>query len=327
MNKTLESRIQSAGSVIIMGHVHPDGDCVGSTLSLFRYIRLYFPEKEVKVYLEKPSEKFSFLAGFREIITEPGEETADFAIALDSSDHERLGKFSTLFDRAAETFNIDHHVTNTGYAKTTICKPDSSSSCEVLYDLLDEDKITKEIAECLYTGIINDTGVFKYSSTSDNTMRIAGKLMKTGIDFGGIIDKAFYQKTYLQDQILGRALLESILLMDGRCIFTSITQKEMSFYGVGGNDLDGIIDQLRLTQGVECAIFIYETGPQEWKASLRSNYIVDVSKIAMYFSGGGHVHAAGCTMNGQLHDIINALSGKIAEQLDAAVKKETTEHV
>ena len=318
MNKTLESRIQSAGSVIIMGHVHPDGDCVGSTLSLFRYIRLYFPEKEVKVYLEKPSEKFSFLAGFREIITEPGEETADFAIALDSSDHERLGKFSTLFDRAAETFNIDHHVTNTGYAKTTICKPDSSSSCEVLYDLLDEDKITKEIAECLYTGIINDTGVFKYSSTSAETMRVAGELMKTGIDFGGLIDRTFYQKNYIQNQILGKALLESMMLMDGRCIYTSLSAKDMDFFEVTGKDLDGIIDQLRLTEGIECAVFIYECGPQEWKVSLRSNYIVDVSKIAMYFGGGGHVRAAGCTMNGGQHDVINALTAQIEEQLKNA---------
>lgn len=100
-------------------------------------------------------------------------------------------------------------------------------------------------------------------------MEIAGKLMEKGIDFGAIIDNSFYRKTYIQNQILGRALLESITFFDGRCIFSAIRQSEMEFYGVDGKDLDGIIDQLRLTEGVEVAIFIYETGAQEFKVSMR----------------------------------------------------------
>lgn len=91
----------------------------------------------------------------------------------------------------------------------------------------------------------------------------------------------------------------------------------MEFYGVDGKDLDGIIDQLRLTEGVEVAIFIYETGAQEFKVSMRSRYLVDVSRIAAFFGGGGHVRAAGCTMSGSIHDVINNLSVHIAGQLDA----------
>ena len=149
-------------------------------------------------------------------------------------------------------------------------------------------------------------------------MEIAGFLMGKGVDFGSIIDNSFYKKTYVQNQIMGRALLESITFLDGKAIFSALRQSDLDFYGVTGKDLDGIIDQLRLTEGVEVAIFLYETGPQQYKVSLRSQKIVDVSQVAFYFGGGGHVRAAGCTMSGSIHDVINNLSLHIAKQLDAA---------
>ena len=193
----------------------------------------------------------------------------------------------------------------------------ASATCEVLYGQLEEDKITKETAECLYTGIIHDTGVFKHSNTTSRTMAIAGKLMDKGIDFGTIIDGTFYKKTYVQNQILGRALMESIRFLDGRCIVSVVRAKDMEFYGVTSKDLDGIVDQLRITEGVECAIFMYETGIHEFKISMRSNSCLDVSKIAQYFGGGGHVKAAGCTMSGNLYDVINNLSLHIEKQLES----------
>ena len=192
----------------------------------------------------------------------------------------------------------------------------ASSACEVVYGQLDESRISKHVAECIYTGIIHDTGVFKYSNTSRTTMEIAGKMMEKGIDFGTIIDGSFYKKTYMQSQILGRALLESITFLDGRCIFSVVRKKDMDFYGVDKSDLDGIVDQLRVIDGIECAIFLYETGIHQFKVSLRSNSIVDVSRIAAYFGGGGHVRAAGCTMSGSVHDVVNNLSAHIAEQLE-----------
>ena len=122
--------------------------------------------------------------------------------------------------------------------------------------------------------------------------------------------------TYIQNQILGRALLESITFMDGKCIFSAVRKKDMEFYGVDSKDMDGIIDQLRLTRGVEVAIFLYQSGAQEFKVSMRSQKLVDVSRIAAFFGGGGHVRAAGCTMSGSIHDVINNLSQHIAKQLD-----------
>ena len=250
------------------------------------------------------------------IETEAGEETYDLCICLDSSDEERLGDFKSCFDRSAKTICIDHHITNCGYAQENVIDGHASSACEVVYGQLDESRISKRVAECIYTGIIHDTGVFKYSNTSRKTMEIAGKMMEKGIDFGTIIDGSFYKKTYMQSQILGRALLESITFLDGRCIFSVVRKKDMDFYGVDKSDLDGIVDQLRVIDGIECAIFLYETGIHQFKVSLRSNSIVDVSRIAAYFGGGGHVRAAGCTMSGSVHDVVNNLSAHIAEQLE-----------
>ena len=312
----LETMIDQAGKIVILGHVNPDGDCVGSCLAVYNYIKEWDSSKTVTVRLELLPSKFSYLSGFDAIETEAGEETYDLCICLDSSDEERLGDFKSCFDRSAKTICIDHHITNRGYAQENVIDGHASSACEVVYGQLDESRISKHVAECIYTGIIHDTGVFKYSNTSRKTMEIAGRMMEKGIDFGTIIDGSFYKKTYMQSQILGRALLESITFLDGRCIFSVVRKKDMDFYGVEKSDLDGIVDQLRVIDGIECAIFLYETGIHQFKVSLRSNSIVDVSRIAAYFGGGGHVRAAGCTMSGSVHDVVNNLSAHIAEQLE-----------
>lgn len=312
----LETMIDQAGKIVILGHVNPDGDCVGSCLAVYNYIKEWDSTKAVTVRLERVPSKFSYLSGFDAIETEAGEETYDLCICLDSSDEERLGDFKSCFDRSAKTICIDHHITNRGYAQENVIDGHASSACEVVYGQLDESRISKRVAECIYTGIIHDTGVFKYSNTSRKTMEIAGRMMEKGIDFGTIIDGSFYKKTYMQSQILGRALLESITFLDGRCIFSVVRKKDMDFYGVEKSDLDGIVDQLRVIDGIECAIFLYETGIHQFKVSLRSNSIVDVSRIAAYFGGGGHVRAAGCTMSGSVHDVVNNLSAHIAEQLE-----------
>lgn len=318
----LEQMLEQTGSVVILGHVRPDGDCLGSTLGLYHYIQTNYPVIRAAVYLEESSPKFGYLAGYDAILHETDEERYELCICLDCGDEERLGSFGVFLANASKSLCLDHHITNTRFCEVNLVSENASSTCEVLFEQLDEEKIDKAAAECLYTGLIHDTGVFKYSCTSARTMEIAGKLMAKGIDFGSIIDNSFYKKTYVQNQILGRALLESITFLDGKCIFSALRQSEMEFYGVNGKDMDGIIDQLRLTEGVEVAIFMYQTGPQEFKVSLRSQNAVDVSRIASYFGGGGHVRAAGCTMSGRIHDVVNNLSLHIAKQLDAAGPQE-----
>ena len=308
---------KGAETIGISGHVRPDGDCVGSAMGLYLYLKKACPESRVQVFLEKPAEIFSSIAGLDEIHADfsTDVEAFDLFIALDTS-KERLGGAEKYFDEAKKTVNIDHHISNKGSGDVNYIMPKASSTSELIYNVI-EDKalIDVEIAKALYIGMMHDTGVFQYSNTSPDTLKAAAELASYGFDFSRLIDETFYEKTYVQNQILGRALLESILFMDGRCVVSMVDKKTMDFYRAVPADLEGIVNQLRNTRGVECAIFMYQTNVLEYKVSLRSNGKVDVAKVAEFFGGGGHVRAAGVTMPGTFHDIVNNLSGRIAEQL------------
>ncbi len=239
----------------------------------------------------------------------------DLFICLDCGDKDRLGFSVPLFERAKQTYCIDHHISNEGFAGDSYIVPDASSTSELIYDLMDEECISLDTATALYLGIVHDTGVFQYSCAAPSTFRAAAKLLEKGVDAPKLIQDTYYEKTYAQNQILGRTLLESILFMDKACIASYITKKTMDFYGVDVKDLDGIVSQLRTTKGVEVAIFMYELETNVYKVSLRSKERVDVSRIAKYFGGGGHKKAAGLTMRGTYYDVLNNLSEQIELQL------------
>lgn len=313
----LSDILKDVKSVGITGHIRPDGDCTGSVLALYNYIVENMPETDVDLYLEQPGSEFYYLKNIDKIKNTPEDKKYDVFFVLDCSSLDRIEPFISCFNNASKTVCIDHHVSNTGYTDLSKIEPQASSACEVLYGTMDADKISRNVAECIYTGIIHDTGVFKYSCTSKKTMEIAGEMMEKGIDYSDIIDNTFYKKTYVQNQILGRALLESVLFYDGKCIFTTVTMDEMEFYGVTGRELGGIVEQLRLTDGVEVAIFLYQTGEEEYKVSLRSKKKIDVAAIATQFGGGGHVRAAGYTAKGSVYQIINSIGELIEKQYNA----------
>lgn len=313
----LSDILKDVKSVGITGHIRPDGDCTGSVLALYNYIVENMPETDVDLYLEQPGSEFYYLKNIDKIKNTPEDKKYDVFFVLDCSSLDRIEPFISCFNNASKTVCIDHHVSNTGFTDLSKIEPRASSACEVLYGTMDADKISRNVAECIYTGIIHDTGVFKYSCTSKKTMEIAGEMMEKGIDYSDIIDNTFYKKTYVQNQILGRALLESVLFYDGKCIFTTVTMDEMEFYGVTGRELGGIVEQLRLTDGVEVAIFLYQTGEEEYKVSLRSKKKIDVAAIATQFGGGGHVRAAGYTAKGSVYQIINSIGELIEKQYNA----------
>ena len=310
----LSDILKDVKSVGITGHIRPDGDCTGSVLALYNYIVENMPETDVDLYLEQPGSEFYYLKNIDKIKNTPEDKKYDVFFVLDCSSLDRIEPFISCFNNASKTVCIDHHVSNTGFTDLSKIEPQASSACEVLYGTMDADKISRNVAECIYTGIIHDTGVFKYSCTSKKTMEIAGEMMEKGIDYSDIIDNTFYKKTYVQNQILGRALLESVLFYDGKCIFTTVTMDEMEFYGVTGRELGGIVEQLRLTDAVEVAIFLYQTGEEEYKVSLRSKKKIDVAAIATQFGGGGHVRAAGYTAKGSVYQIINSIGELIEKQ-------------
>lgn len=314
--KNLDSQLEQVRTVAIAGHVRPDGDCAGSCLATYNYIKTWYPEIEVDLYLEPIPNIFRFLKNADKIHNScESNQVYDLCIVQDCGDTKRLGEAVKYFETAKKTVCIDHHVSNGSFAEENYIFPEVSSTSELIFDLIEEEKITKEIAECIYVGMVHDTGVFQYSSTTAKTMNIAGRLMEKGINFTKIVDETFYTKTFEQNKVLGQALLNSELYLDGACIVSTVSQEEMEKYHVLPKHLEGIVSQLRVTKDVEAAVFLYENEDGSWKVSMRSNDKVDVAAIAMKYQGGGHVRAAGVTMEGTVQEIIRILCKEIKEQL------------
>lgn len=317
---SLMKELKGAKRVALAGHIRPDGDCIGSCMAIYEYLNNnndVFAIGQVDIYLEAIGNEFLKLKNTEKINSSfEDAEPYDVFISMDCASLDRLGQAQKYFTEAKKTINIDHHISNDLFGDVNYVIADASSTCEVLFSLFEKEKITKTIAESIYVGIIHDTGIFKHSNTTKWTMEVAGFLMSKEIEFSKLIDETFYQKTYMQNQLLGRCLIESFLLLDDKVIVSAIDSEVLDFYKADSGDTEGVIDQLRLTKGTEVAVFIYEMGDKQYKISMRSNGDVNVSDIAIYFGGGGHIRAAGCTIEGTLDDVINNLIPHIEAQLD-----------
>ena len=295
--KRIDDWLQDVRTVAVAGHVDPDGDCIGACMGLYLYLRDVRPDLRVTVYLESYRDVFSYIEDIEKAKSSCGpEDTADLLILADVGGKDRVGAAGPLLERTEKVLCIDHHVTNRDSYTWLINEPQASSACEVICGLLDPDRISPACAAALFTGISNDTGIFRYPSTSPETMRTAAFLMEKGIPFSEIIDVSFYQKTYGQNRILGKILKESRLVLNGRLVIGTAFYEDMQTYQVEPKDMDGIVAELRNTIGAEAAVFIYEKEPDVCKVSLRSRRYADVSRVAQAFGGGGHVRASGCTI-------------------------------
>ncbi|MDO4623423.1 MAG: bifunctional oligoribonuclease/PAP phosphatase NrnA [Eubacteriales bacterium] len=313
--KKIDEFLAGVHRAAIAGHVHPDGDCVGSVMGTWLYLRDNFPEIQADVYLEQPSSKFGFIEGFDRIHTEVREDDYDLLILLDISSRDRIGVAGELVEKAGKTLCFDHHKTNTDSYTWKFNIPEASSASEVVFDFMDPEKISEKCAEALYMGMAHDTGIFQYSCTSPKTMRSAALLMEKGIPFSRIVDNTFYQKTEVQNRILGEVLSNMQTMFDGKLIIGIAAYENLERLGCSAADTDGIVSQLRNTKDAEAALFLYEKEPGCFKASLRSKEYADVSKVASDFGGGGHVRAAGCTVNGTAEEVLKRLTERIGQEL------------
>ena len=316
--KQLRRMIDAAGSICIVGHIRPDGDCIGSVLAMYNYICDITDAKkpkEVDVYTEAFPTSFRFLSGAKKIKHEPHGKRYDLAISMDVSDVDRLGKFRDMYMTAISTICIDHHVSNPGFGDLCYVDADASSACEAFADLIDLSEISLNTATCIYLGMVHDTGVFKYSCTRRNTMEIAGVLLEKGVDSAYIIDETFYKKSYKQNLLMAKTLLESVLYRDGKVIYGHVSKDTFKDFKANQMDTEGIVEQLRLTEGVEVAIFSYQLTRKNLKFSMRSKNYVDVSTIATMFGGGGHVRAAGFDAEGNRKDILEKVLKEVDKQL------------
>ncbi|MCQ2122110.1 MAG: bifunctional oligoribonuclease/PAP phosphatase NrnA [Fibrobacter sp.] len=325
-------------SVAIFGHVRPDGDCAGSTLALWNYIRDNYPQIKADIFLEPCSDTYKILRGFDQVkklyvginsagdcgekSCDGGENCAnndgiyDLAFLLDTPSFERVGaNGADCIKKARITCNIDHHISNPlNLCNTNIVEPNASSASEVLYFQLDPAKISKETASCLYLGIVHDTGAFKYSCTGKRTMQVVGDLIEKGVDFAKIVNETYYTRTYKQTLVTGFVLQNCKLGLDGKVVYSYISQADMDRFSVTPVELSNVIDTLREVGGTEVTIFLYPVNGK-YKISLRSNYVVDVNAIAKEFGGGGHTRAAGGDTEEAPEVAIQKILDLVAKQL------------
>ncbi|MCR5704599.1 MAG: bifunctional oligoribonuclease/PAP phosphatase NrnA [Eubacterium sp.] len=304
--------IGNAKTVGIAGHVRPDGDCVGSCMGLYNYLKKNRPELEVRVFLEYVDPKFELIPNTDCIETKEYDGTIfDLFISLDTASLDRLGENAKYFENAKRSYCIDHHKSNLGYADDNYVVAEAGSASEVLYEFLDLELFDETVAAPLYMGIAHDTGVFRFQSTTPKTMRIVANLMEFGLDTNEILEETYYKKSFNQMMITAQIQKNAVLKMDGKCIYGYCTAEMMEQYGITKNDLDAVIASIRNVEGVEVALFVYPLGENHWKGSLRSRKYVDVSEIAVKFDGGGHVRAAGFDLKGTLEEAVATVLAEI----------------
>ena len=316
MMKKINDIIGDAKTIGIAGHVRPDGDCMGSCMSLYNYLKKNRPDLDVRVFLEFV-DKSSILLKIQTRLSQQDMTVLNLIClySLDTASLDRLGLNLPFYENAKRTACIDHHASNDGYADYNYILPKASSASEVLYDLLDEDLIDKSIAEPMYMGIAHDSGVFRFQSTTPKTMRIAANMIEKGVNVNMILEETFFRKTYNQMMVTAKIQSEAVLALDGKCIYGYCTSEMMEEYGVTTKDLDAVVASIRNVDGVEVAMFLYQLSEDSYKVSLRSKNYVDVSKIAVENGGGGHVRAAGAEIHGELNDIINKLLNRIKQDI------------
>lgn len=290
----IKELLQDCGKIIIAGHVNPDGDAVGACLALALCLKEI--GKQPVILLDKYSERYNFLKGKEFVYGGNFEDVeGDAFISLDTSSKDRLSRAEAVFDKTELTINIDHHISNTKFGKYNFVI-ESSSTSEIVFDIVSQYiPFTKEIAECIYAGIIYDTGVFRHSSTTPRTHEKAAELLKTGINFTEIHREVVEIHSLTEARIFSLAL-RNLCLADGYPIsYSVLSAEDMERANAGFSDLDGIVEYILNLRGIEVSFLVIERGENISKVSFRSKDI-DVNKIAGIFGGGGHMKASGATI-------------------------------
>lgn len=290
----------------IFAHVSPDGDAIGSALAL--YLGLIQLKKEVDVITDEYSASFNFLSN-RDKIKKQGHGNYDVCIALDCATRERLYDPNNSYEKSKYTISIDHHSSNTFYANYNYVEDKSPAVCKTLVKIMKRlnINITKEIGEALMTGIITDSGGFRYDTVDDETFEIAASMLDLGVNISSIYMTTFDLQTKPQFKLTTIATSRLKFLSDGKIAITYITLEDIKKTEAKVGDHEGIVNVGRNVEGVAVSIFLREDDKDVYKVSFRSNNDVDVSEIAKAFDGGGHSKAAGCSINDNLERAIKIL--------------------
>ncbi len=305
--------VDRADSVALFMHIRPDGDTVGSALAL--KLALQSLGKTVDVFCEDliPS-SFSFLGETECVKTEKSQPYA-LLMAIDCAEITRVGKFAWDFNNHKNTVNIDHHITNSRYAKLNYVV-DSAANCENVYHLIKElgAEITPQIANLLATGILTDTGNFYHKNLTSQTLRIAGDLVDLGADINNISFHVFHSQSKERALLFGRVMSKLKYYLDGKFAVATIFQKDIEEAGAKPSETEGFIDFVMEVNTVEVGASIMEMERNKFKVSLRSKR-ANVSEVAGVFGGGGHVLASGCRLEGVYEEVLDKLIYAVKQRL------------
>lgn len=312
----ISKALQSNQRILILTHIYPDGDCIGSSLALA--LGLKSIGKDVTIaddHAVPPA--YAFLPASSEIVFPHGiVGTFDLVVAVDASDKGRLGNASHLLDLGRTTINIDHHRTNENFAMINWVEPSAAASGELIYSLLNtmNIRLSREIAVCLYTALSTDTGSFRFSNTTEKTFKIASHLVELGVNPGDIGENVFDTKPLSALKLLGALLGELTISECGNVAWMTLTKEMMNRFAALPSDIEGFVNYARMVDGVSVALLFREEGDSV-KVSWRGRGNVDVAALASRFGGGGHSKAAGCTIEGNIGEVRSRVIDEVCSYL------------
>jgi len=297
--------LRSNDSFLIVSHINPDGDAIGSSLALAAGLTAI--GKKVTVFNnDSVPDIVRFLPGSSEIIHELSDsDKFDAAIVVDCGTPKQLGEKFNVFKGYKKLLNIDHHATNLNFADVVFLDPVACATGAMIYRILKamQVEITREIALSIYTTIVVDTGSFHYGNSNPEAFRIAGEMVDIGVEPWVVAENLYESQPEGRIRLHAMALNTLSTHYSGKIGFIMVSKEMYKATGTTAEDTDGIVNYARSLKGVEVAMFIREISPDKYKASLRSKGRVDVTKIAERYDGGGHVNAAGCVLKGSLSEI------------------------
>lgn len=302
--------IQSANTIAILTHENPDGDAIGSSLAM--YMALEKMGKEPDLIIPEVPRVYEFLPNVDKIKKEGEEEPYDLAIALDSATIKMLNGWSNYFETAKLKIVIDHHSSNTMYGDINFVNPDAPACAQILINIIEyfNVDIDKELGSAILTGIITDTGGFGYQSTKPETFEFAAELLQKGVNVSEIYKRVMNTKSRANFELRKRAMDRMEFLEDGKITFTYITEQDIEELKAEPGDHEGIVEEGRAIEGVEVSVFARET-KNGYRISTRSNNYLNVSDVCLMFGGGGHFHAAGCTIAQSLEQVKEKIVNQI----------------
>jgi phosphoesterase RecJ-like protein len=298
--------LKNAKSIVILPHVCIDGDALGASVALALALKNLEKNADVLIEEEIPS-NLDFLPGL-EMVGHNSDKVYDVAVNIDNGDITRLGNREAYYHNAGLRISIDHHSTNHVKADYSYVDTKAAATGEIIYDLIQNylsGSINKDIAMCLYTAITTDTGCFRYSNTTPRTLEICADLIRQDIDFSFAIKKLFDMTSYTKLCLMKQTMNSLRLMEDGKFAVAYLSYDDIQRYKSKTDDFEGLVNIGRNLEGVEVSLFLREEEKGKFRGSLRSNDYVDASLIAEKFNGGGHIRAAGFTVEGDIEKIID----------------------